>query len=416
MAQTLVEEILSHAAGRPVRAGELVVVPVDLAMAVDSIAPSVIRILQEDLGVDRVADPDRVAIVIDHVAPPSTVAVAEAQAALRRFAVEQGIRHFFDVGRGVCHQVLIEEGLAAPGRIVVGSDSHSTSYGAVGALGTGMGASDVALIWATGRTWLRVPETIRVDVQGRFQPGVGAKDLALWLAGQIGADGAAYQALEFHGVESFSLAQRFTLCNLAVEMGAKAGLVFPSGEVAARFPPPAWLQPPAEDATYARRISCLLDGLRPQIAVPPHVDQVVDLADLGQVAVDVVFLGSCTNGRLEDLRIAAEILRGRRVARGVRFLVCPASSQVLADAAAEGTLQVLLEAGAVLLPPGCGPCLGRHLGVLGPGEVCLSTANRNFRGRMGSPEAHIYLGSPAVAAATALTSFLAAPDTPLDEA
>lgn len=416
MAQTLAEQILSHAAGRPVRAGELVVVPVDLAMAVDSIAPSVIRILQEDLGVDRVADPDRVAIVIDHVAPPSTVAVAEAQAALRRFAVEQGICHFFDVGRGVCHQVLIEEGLAAPGRIVVGSDSHSTSYGAVGAFGTGMGASDVALIWATGRTWLRVPETIRVDVQGRFQPGVGAKDLALWLAGQIGADGAAYQALEFHGVESFPLAQRFTLCNLAVEMGAKAGLVFPSGEVAVRFPPPAWLQPPAEDASYTRRISCLLDGLGPQIAVPPHVDQVVDLADLGQVAVDVVFLGSCTNGRLEDLRIAAEILRGRRVARGVRFFVCPASSQVLADAAAEGTLQVLLEAGAVLLPPGCGPCLGRHLGVLGPGEVCLSTANRNFRGRMGSPEAHIYLGSPAVAAATALTGFLAAPDTPLGEA
>ncbi|MGQ9459040.1 MAG: 3-isopropylmalate dehydratase large subunit [Anaerolineae bacterium] len=416
MAQTLVEEILSHAAGRPVRAGELVVVPVDLAMAVDSIAPSVIRILQEELGMERVADPDRVAIVIDHVAPPSTVAVAEAQAALRRFAVEQGIRHFFDVGRGVCHQVLVEEGLAAPGRIVVGSDSHSTSYGAVGALGTGMGASDVALIWATGRTWLRVPETIRVDVQGRFRPGVGAKDLALWLAGQIGADGAAYQALEFHGVESFSLAQRFTLCNLAVEMGAKAGLVFPSGDVAARFPPPAWLQPPAEGASYARRLSCLLDDLGLQIAVPPHVDQVVDLEDLGRVAVDVVFLGSCTNGRLEDLRIAAEILRGRRVARGVRFLVCPASSQVLADAAAEGTLQVLLEAGAVLLPPGCGPCLGRHLGVLGPGEVCLSTANRNFRGRMGSPEAHIYLGSPAVAAATALTGFLAAPDTPLDEA
>lgn len=412
MDQTLAEQILSHAAGRPVRAGELVVVPVDLAMAVDSIAPSVIRILREELGVERVQDPDRVAIVIDHVAPPSTVAVAEAQAALRRFAQEQGIRRFFDVGRGVCHQVLVEEGLAAPGRIVVGSDSHSTSYGAVGAFGTGMGASDVALIWATGCTWLRVPETVRVEVTGCFRPWVGAKDLALWLAGQIGADGAAYQALEFHGVETFSLAQRFTLCNLAVEMGAKAGLVFPSGDVAVQFPPPAWLQPPSEDAPYVRRLSCALDDLGPQIAVPPHVDRVVGLEDLGQVAVDVVFLGSCTNGRLEDLRTAATILRGRRVARGVRFLVCPASHQVLTDAAAEGTLQVLLEAGAVLLPPGCGPCLGRHLGVLGPGEVCLSTANRNFRGRMGSPEARIYLGSPAVAAATALAGVIAAPDIP----
>lgn len=413
--QTLAEQIISHAAGHPVHAGELVVVPVDVAMAVDSIAPNVIHVLQKQLGVERVRDPDRVAIVLDHVAPPSTVAVAEAQALLRRFAAEQGIRHFFDVGRGVCHQVLIEEGLAAPGRIVVGSDSHSTSYGAVGALGTGMGASDVALIWATGRTWLRVPKTIRVDVEGQFRPGVGAKDLALWLAGHIGADGATYCALEFHGVDGFSLAQRFTLCNLAVEVGAKAGIVFPSGEVAAQFPPPPWLQRPNPDAPYAHRVACRLDDLGPQVAVPPRVDQVVNLKDLDRVPVDVVFLGSCTNGRLEDLRTAATIVRGRRVARGVRFLVCPASHRVLQDAAAEGTLQVLLEAGAVLLPPGCGPCLGRHLGVLGPGEVCLSTANRNFRGRMGSPEARIYLASPAVAAATALAGHIAAPDTPTEE-
>jgi len=405
MTQTLVEQIISHAAGRPVHAGELVAVPVDVAMAVDSIAPNVIRVMREQLGVRSVFDPERVAIVIDHVSPPSTVAVAEAQAELRRFAAEQGIRHFFDVGRGICHQVLIEERLAAPGRILVGSDSHSTSYGAVGALGTGMGASDVALIWATGHTWLRVPETIRVDVRGQFRPGVESKDLALALARRIGADGATYRALEFHGLEGFTLSQRFTLCSLAVEMGAKAGIVFPSGEVGARFPAPDWLAP-SPDATYARRLTVNLEGLGAQVAVPHRVDQVVDLADLGRVEVDVVFLGSCTNGRLEDLRTAARILRGHRVAPGVRLLVCPASSQVLQAAAADGTLTTLLQAGAVLETPGCGPCLGRHLGVLASGETCLSTANRNFRGRMGSPEAHIYLASPAVAAATALAGYI----------
>ncbi|MGQ9585984.1 MAG: 3-isopropylmalate dehydratase large subunit [Anaerolineae bacterium] len=407
--QTLVEQIIAHAAGHPVRAGDLAAVPVDMAMAVDSIAPSVISVMQEELGVERVFDPERVAVVIDHVAPPSTVAVAEAQARLRRFAAEQGIRHFFDIGRGVCHQVLIEEKLAAPGRIVVGADSHSTSYGAVGALGTGMGASDMALIWATGRTWLRVPETIRVEVRGQFRPGVESKDLALALARQIGADGAAYRVLEFHGLERFTLGQRFTLCNLAVEMGAKAGIVFPSGEVARWFPPPDWLIPPT-DASYVRHLAVDLNDLGPQIAVPPRVDQVVDLRDLDQVKVDVVFLGSCTNGRLEDLQTAAHILRGRQVAPGVRLLVCPASARVLEAAVADGTLATLLAAGAVLETPGCGPCLGRHLGVLGAGETCLSTANRNFRGRMGSPEARIYLGSPSVAAATAIAGYITAPE------
>ena len=409
MSQTLVEQIISHAIGHPVHAGDLVVVPVDVAMAVDSIAPSVIRVMREELGVEQVFDPERVAIVVDHVAPASTVAVATTQAELRRFAAEQGIRHFFDVGRGICHQVLIEEGLARPGRIVVGSDSHSTSYGAVGALGTGMGASDVALIWATGHTWLRVPETIRVEVRGRFRPGVDSKDLVLALARRIGADGATYRALEFHGLDHFSLSQRFTVCNMAVEMGAKAGIVPPSGEVAERFPVPDWLsvQP---DATYADSLTIHLDDLEPQVAVPPRVDQVVNLSEVGRVKVDVIFLGSCTNGRLEDLQTAARILRGRQVAPGVRLLVYPASSQVLQAAMADGTLSTLLEAGAILGTPGCGPCLGRHQGVLAPGEVCLSTANRNFRGRMGSPEAQIYLASPAVAAATAITGYITAPE------
>lgn len=405
--QTLAERILSHAAGRPVRPGELIVVPVDVAMAVDSIAPSVISVLREELGA-RVHDPRRVAIFIDHVAPAANVATADAQVAIRRFAAEEGIEQLYDVGRGVCHQVMIEERLVAPGQIVLGSDSHSTSYGAIGAFGTGMGASDVALAWASGRTWLRVPETIRIRCRGSFQVGVGAKDLALHLARSIGADGARYAAVEYAGLDHLPLADRQTLACMSTEVGAKVGLVPPSGEVSLRYDVPAWLWADG-DAPCQRELEVDLGALPPLVAVPPAVDSVVEAASLGDVRLDVVFLGTCTNGRLSDLQAAARILRGRRVARGVRMIVVPASSRVLAAAVADGALATLLEAGATVSTPGCGPCIGRHLGVLGAGEVCLSTGNRNFRGRMGSPEAHIYLASPEVAAASAIAGRIADP-------
>ena len=407
-AQTLAGKILSHAVGRPVRPGELIIVEPDVVMVHDSLAPSIIRIMHEELGVERVYDPERVALVFDHVAPAANLATANGQNLARRFAAEQGIRHFFDVGRGICHQVLVEEGLARPGRIVIGSDSHSTSYGAVGAFGTGMGSTDVALILATGRTWLRVPETIRIHVTGRFPPGVDAKDLALKIGRELTISGATYCAVEYHGLEWLDLPGRQTVCSMAVELGAKAGIVPPSGEVARRFAVPEWLTVDP-DAPAVRELIIDLEALQPQVAVPHAVDHVVDLGDVAGTRVDVVFLGTCTNGRYEDMRAAAEILRGRRVAPGVRMLVTPASSRELQRALADGTVATLIEAGAVLTTPGCGPCMGRHQGTLGDGDVCLSTGNRNFRGRMGSPNSQIYLASPMVAAATAVTGVITDP-------
>ena len=398
---TLSEQILSHAAGRTVRAGELVIVPVDRCMTHDSLTPEVIDALRNDLGARRVHDPERVAVIVDHVAPAASVQTADAQVKVRRWVAEEGIRHFYDVGAGVCHQVMIEEGLVQPGQIALGSDSHATAYGAIGAFGTGMGTRDLALALASGRTWLRVPETVRVILHGRFAPFVSAKDLSLYLCGLLGLEGATYQAVEFHGGEWLSLDSRITLAGMTTEVGAKAGLVPPSGEVLERFQVPEWLGI-QQGASYARTLEVDLSMLPSLVAVPPEVDHVRPARELGEVKVDQVFIGTCTNGRLEDLRAAAAILKGKRIAKGVRLLVIPASHRVLQGAVADGTLATLLAAGATVGTPGCGPCIGRHLGVIGAGEICFSTANRNFRGRMGSPEGLIYLGSPETAAATAL--------------
>jgi methanogen homoaconitase large subunit len=401
MGLTLAEQIISHAAGRTLHAGDLAVVPVDIAMAVDSIAPSVIDALQGELKASRVLDPKRIAIFIDHVAPAVNVATANAQARVRRFAAEQGIEQLYDVGRGVCHQVMIEERLVSPGQIALGSDSHSTTYGAIGAFGTGMGATDIALAWATGHTWLRVPPTIRIAASGSMPAAVMAKDLTLWVERELGVDGATYQAVEYHGVEEFSLGSRQTLSAMTTELGAKVGLIPPSGEVAVRFGAPEWLGVQA-GAEYAREVAVNLNALVPFVALPPRVDDIRPAGELEDRKVDMVFIGTCTNGRLEDLHMAARILKGRRVARSVRMLVVPASSEVLAQSVSDGSMTTLLEAGATIGTPGCGPCIGRHMGVLGDAEVALSTANRNFRGRMGSPNSEIYLGSPATAAATAI--------------
>jgi len=414
MAQTLAEQILSHASGQPVSAGENVVVNVDLAMMHDSISPSIIKILHGELGAQRVWDRERIAVVVDHVAPAATIQNAEHQANLRRWVREQGLKHFFDVGRGISHPVLVEEGLARPGMLIIGSDSHSTGYGAVGAFGTGMGSTDMALALATGQTWLRVPETVRVLARGAFQPGVSAKDLGLKVAREIGADGATYQSVEWHGLDELSIADRMTLATLSIEVGAKAGIVPPTGpgwEAHARprgIEAPEWLRVEA-GAVYRQTVEVDLDRLDPQVSVPHYVDNVVDLSDLGRVAVDVVYLGTCTNGHYEHMAAAARILRGRRIASGVRMIVVPASSEALRQATEDGTLSTLLAAGVALGTPGCGACIGRHMGVLAPGETCLFTGNRNFRGRMGAPEAQIYLASPEVAAATALTGYITHP-------
>ncbi|NNJ13687.1 3-isopropylmalate dehydratase large subunit [Chloroflexales bacterium ZM16-3] len=412
MAQTLSEQILSRAAGRPVRAGEVATVAVDLVMMHDSLSPSIIRIIEDELGAGQVWDPERVAVVIDHVAPAATVQTAEKQNEVRRWAQRQGIRHFYDVGRGISHPVLVEEGVAQPGMVIVGSDSHSTAYGCVGAFGSGMGSTDIALAAATGRTWFRVPETVLVRAVGthkgvplRFRPGVSAKDLALRAARELRADGATYAAVEWHGVEFLTVMERMTLATLSIEVGAKAGIVPPVGiDVQA----PEWLRV-EEGASYSRIVEVDLDTLEPQVSAPSFVDNVSDLSDLGRVPVDVVYLGTCTNGHYEDMAAAARILKGKHVAPGVRMMVVPASRDALLRATEDGTLATLIAAGAALGTPGCGACIGRHMGVLGPGETCLFTGNRNFRGRMGSPEANIYLASAEVAAATALTGYIAHP-------
>ena len=407
MGQTLSEQILSHAAGRPVRVGDLVVVQPDVVMSHDSLSPSIIKIMQEELGAPRVKNPDQLVMVLDHVSPASTVGVANQQNQVRRFAKEQGVR-LFEVGRGICHQVLVEEQIAAPGKIVMGSDSHSTSYGSVGAFGSGMGSTDIALIWATGRTWLRVPETVRVQVSGRFREGVDAKDLALKVCQELTISGANYAAVEYHGIDWMPLPGRQTLASMAVEVGAKVGIVPPSGEVAERFSVPEWLYVDP-DAEYVRTVEIDLDRLEPQVALPHEVDQVVDISQIVGTRVDMIFLGTCTNGRYEDMRQVAEILRGKQISSGLRLLITPASNREMARAASDDTLATLIAAGATLTTPGCGPCMGRHQGTLGDDDVCLSTGNRNFKGRMGAPTSKIYLSSPAVAAATALTGVITDP-------
>lgn len=407
MGQTLTEQILSQKAGRRVQPGDLVVVQPDVAMGHDSLSPGIIKVMQERLGVSHVHNPEQVVLVLDHVAPASTVGVADNQNVVRRFAQEQGIR-LFEVGRGICHQVLVEEGIARPGMVVVGSDSHSTSYGAVGAFGTGMGSTDVALVWATGKTWLRVPETLRVVANGRFRPGVDAKDFALKLGRELTIAGATYMAIEYHGLDWLPLPGRQTISSMAIELGAKAGIFPPTGAAAAGGAVPDWLFVDP-DATYAQTITIDLGELEPQVAMPHAVDDVVDVGAVAGTKVDVVFLGTCTNGRYEDMRDAADILQGRRLAPGMRLILSPASRWELQRAIADDTLNVLLEAGATLTTPGCGPCMGRHQGTLGEGDVCLSTGNRNFKGRMGHPSSQIYLASASVAAATAVTGVITDP-------
>jgi methanogen homoaconitase large subunit len=407
MGQTISEQILSQKAGRAVKPGEFVVIEPDVVMSHDSLTPSIIKILKEELETSTIKYPERLVFVFDHVSPPSTVGTADLQNVVRRFASEQHIR-LFDVGRGICHQILVEEAIANPGTVIVGADSHSTSYGAVGAFGTGMGSTDVALIWATGKTWLRVPETVRVNFKGNLPNYVTEKDMALKIGRVLSISGANYMAVEYHGLDWLPLPGRQTLASMAVEMGAKVGIIPPTGNLPDRYVKPDWLciDPAAQ---YSRIVDIDLNQLCPQVAIPHAVDHVSDISDVVGTRVDVVFLGTCTNGRHEDLFQAAEVLKGRHVAQGVRMIVTPASNQEMVKAAADGSLTTLIEAGAVITSPGCGMCMGRHNGTLGDGDICLSTANRNFKGRMGAPTSQIYLASPVVAAATAIRGSITDP-------
>ncbi len=422
---TLTEQILARAAGRQrVQPGEIVVIEPDVTLSHDNSAA--IANIFARLPHKRVKYPERLAITLDHAVPPPTPKHARNHAEIRQFARAQGIENFFEVGRGICHQVLCEEGVVGPGMTLLGADSHSPHYGWLGAFGAGIGRSEVAALWATGQLWLRVPETLRIKLTGGLRRGVTSKDLTLALIGTLGADGAAYMAVEFTGagIAKLTAASRATLTNMMAEMGAKNAIMPPDDrtwrwlrETLARTRPQDYQQRldffaanalyPNADAKVTRELTIDLRDIEPMVACPHTVDNTVALSQVAGRRVDVGFIGTCTNGRLEDIAAAAELVRGRKLRR--RLLVIPASALALRDATAAGYITALLDAGAAIGTPGCGPCMGNHMGVLAPGEVCISSANRNFRGRMGEPEAEIYLASPAVVAASCIAGELIHP-------
>jgi len=413
MGMTLSEKILSDHAGREVRPGEVAVVIVDLVYAQDGTAPLAIRKFQE-MGFEKLRNPKRTIFFLDHAAPSPRFELSNDHAFIRGFAKRTESR-VSDVGEGISHQVVAESEVA-PGEVVIGADSHTCTGGALGAFATGVGSTDASVAMALGKIWLRVPETIQVVVEGRLPVGVFGKDIILHLIGKIGAAGATYKALEFIGdtIERLDMAGRLTIANMAVEAGAKVGL-FPSDEMTrtwlTRMGRPDHFKKlfPDPDASYEKTVRIDAQGLKPTIACPHQVDHTQTIDEIGEIRVDQVYLGTSCNGRLEDLQIAARILKGKRVHPGTRLIVTPGSRRVYLEALKEGIMETLLECGALILPAGCGACVGLHEGVLGDGEVCLATQPRNFKGRMGSPQSFIYLGSPAVAAATAIEGRIADP-------
>lgn len=412
MGMTLAEKILSRRTSREVRAGEIVISPVDVVAAQDGTGPLAVREFRK-LNMP-VKNPKGVVLFIDHAAPSPRKELSNDHILLRQFAEETGCK-ISDVGEGVIHQRLVED-FVSPGDVVIGADSHSCTPGALCAFATGMGSTDVAIGMALGRTWLRVPETFRINYTGELPKGVYSKDLILYLIGQIGADGATYKALEFGGlvVEGMSMSSRFTLSNMAVEAGAKVGLIAPDKTTK------AYLQrmgrgddfvemEPDKDAKYERTIDIDASSLEPQVSFPDAVDNTRTISEAKGLKIHQVYIGTCTNGRLEDLELAARILKGKTKAKGVRLIVCPASKKVFRDALAQGYISIFVDSGAAVVAPGCGPCVGVHEGILGDGERCITTQNRNFKGRMGNPNAEIYLASPATAAYSALKGEIADP-------
>lgn len=432
MGKTFAEKALARAAGlQTTIAGQVVDARPDVVLSHDNTA-AIAKIFRS-IGLERVAIPERLVVTLDHAVPAPTPQHARNHAEVRAFVQEQGIRHFFEVGRGICHQVISEEALILPGQLIIGADSHTTHFGALGAFGVGVGRTEVAALWATGELWLRVPESIKIVVTGALGKGISAKDFCLSLIGQLGAEGGRYQSIEFSGsaIDSLSLDSRMVIPNMMAEFGAKNAYLAPDEKVfdylavrAARRLQLAGGSPQAVKLAASLRAAALYPdaaavysavhtfdaaAIQLTVACPHTVDSTQPLAAVRGIRVQQAFIGTCTNGRLEDLALAAEVLRGQRVAAGTRLLVVPASSQVYAEAIERGYMQILLAAGAAIGTPGCGPCMGNHMGVLAPGEVCISSANRNFKGRMGEPEAEIYLASPAVVAAAAVAGYIIDP-------
>ncbi|HBH11553.1 MAG: 3-isopropylmalate dehydratase large subunit [Clostridiales bacterium 38_11] len=409
-----IEKILAKNSGRQkVETGEIVMAKVDFAEINDLYLQTVYSFYE--MEGEQVWDKDRAAFVFDHYAPAPTIASAQIHKEMRKFASEQELTYHFDVNAGVCHQVMPEAGLVYPGMILVATDSHTTTHGAFGALGTGVGATDMATILMTGELWFRVPEVIEVRLDGIPKHGVMPKDVVLMVLGKLKADGAVYKAIDFTGtyIEQLGVAGRMVICNMAVEMGAKTAYMQPNDEVleyvSKRAVRPYEVVFTDEGYQYSETYHFQVTGLEPQVAAPSSVDNVFNLDDVGKVKIDQAFVGTCTGGRLEDIKAAADILRGKKIAKWVRLLVIPASTEVMQESIKKGYLQELMDAGATISTPGCGPCLSAHEGVIASGEVCISTSNRNFPGRMGSTDSNIYLASPATVAASALTGYLTNP-------
>jgi homoaconitate hydratase family protein len=413
LAKTFSEKILGLKAGKEVVAGEVVTVSPDYILSHDN-ASAIIQEFKK-FGIKDVRAPEKIIIVLDHIVPAADEKYAQNHKIIREFVAEQKIPNFFDINCGICHQVFAERGFALPGKLIVGSDSHTPSYGAFGAFAAGIGRTEAASVWATDEIWLRVPETIRIEIDGKLPRGVYAKDVILKIIGDGGADMADYKAVEFAGnaAKKFSLASRFVLANMSAEMGAKNGYFEPDEETL------EWLKKRAKaefeviksdpDAEYKSILKYDISYLAPQLACPHTVDNVKPVTEVEGKKFHQGVIGTCTNGRLEDLEVAAKIFKGKKVHPGVRVLVLPASWEVYREALKKGTLAVLAEAGCVILNPGCGPCLGAHEGILAPGEIALSTSNRNFKGRMGSRDSEIYLASPATVAASSLSGKITDP-------
>ncbi len=413
MGKTISEKILSDRSGKDAYAGDIVVASVDVACAQDGTGPLTVKQLRK-MNVLSLQNPENTIFFIDHAAPSPKRELSDAHSTLRKFAQETGA-NLSDVGEGVCHQILIES-YVNPRDVVIGADSHTCTSGALGAFATGMGSTDVAVGMALGKTWFKIPESFKIEVCGKFGEFVYPKDLILHIIGKIGADGATYKALEFCGgtIDKMDMSGRFTLANMAVEAGAKTGLI-KSDDVTKKYLKAQGRESrfkeidADEDAEYEKTIDIDVSDLVPVVSVPHTVDNTKSVEEVSGTKVDQVFIGTCTNGRLEDLRIASDFLKGKKVNPDTRLLVAPASRRIYLDAIDEGILKTLVEAGASILPPGCGPCVGVHHGVLADGEVCLSTQNRNFKGRMGNPKGEIYLSSPATAAASAIKGEISDP-------
>ena len=412
----ITEKILSSKANHEVSPGEIIEIPVDLAMSHDGTSPPTIKTFEKIAT--KVWNPNKIVLVFDHNIPANTIGSAEFQKVCRNFIKQQNITHNYIHGEGICHQVLPEKGLVEPGKVIVGADSHTCTYGAFGAFSTGMGATDLAMVWATGKTWFMVPESIKMEISGELNPYIAPKDIILNIIGKVGIAGATYKTAEFCGetIDKMGVEGRATMCNMAIEMGAKNGIMEPNCEVidyiiknTGKKESELNILKSDKDAEYLKEMHFEIGDIEPQIACPNDVDNVKNISKVEGISIDQCLVGSCTNGRLSDLADAAEILEGNKINNDVRLLILPASVEIYKEALNAGYIETFIDSGAIICNPGCGPCLGGHMGVLSEEEVCISTTNRNFKGRMGDPKSSVYLANSKVVAASAIEGVITNP-------